>query len=85
MASPKMTPRIVELAAKISASVTELQDLLSAQGVDSPSFDEDSAERLPSNTFHLQDVVIDAAAELQELLMEPIPLAFKSTAVGDSH
>ncbi|KAF7539506.1 hypothetical protein G7054_g2088 [Neopestalotiopsis clavispora] len=84
MASPKMTPRIVELAAKISASVTELQDLLSAQGVDSPSFDEDSAERLPSNTFHLQDVVIDAAAELQELLMEPIPLAFKSIATTNA-
>ncbi|KAI1850095.1 hypothetical protein JX266_004474 [Neoarthrinium moseri] len=73
-----MTPRIVELAAKISASVTEMQELLSAQGVTSPSFDEDSPERLPPNTFHLQGEVLDATAELHELLMDPIPITFKS-------
>ncbi|KAI0410560.1 sterigmatocystin 8-O-methyltransferase [Xylaria grammica] len=33
MASPKSSPRIIELAAKISASVTELRELLSAQGL----------------------------------------------------
>ncbi|KAI1453493.1 sterigmatocystin 8-O-methyltransferase [Annulohypoxylon moriforme] len=80
MASPNETPRIVELAAKINASVTELQKLLLAQGVPSPSFDEDSPERLPPSTFHLQDAVLDATAELHELLMDPIPLAFKFTA-----
>ncbi|KAI3317134.1 sterigmatocystin 8-O-methyltransferase [Xylariaceae sp. AK1471] len=80
MASPNTTPRIVELAAKISASVTELQGHLLAQGVPSPSFAEDSPERLPPNTFHLQDAVLDATAELHELLMEPIPLIFKFSA-----
>ncbi|KAI1386464.1 sterigmatocystin 8-O-methyltransferase [Hypoxylon trugodes] len=80
MASSNKTPRIVELAVKINTHVTELQELLSAQGVPSPSFDEDSPERLPPSTFHLQDAVLDATAELHELLMDPIPLAFKFSA-----
>ncbi|RWA07701.1 hypothetical protein EKO27_g7404 [Xylaria grammica] len=80
VASPKSSPRIIELAAKISASVTELQELLSAQGVPSPSFDEDSPGRLPPSAFHLQDAVLDATAELHELLMEPVPLTFKFSA-----
>jgi len=81
MASPNTTPRIVELAAKISASVAELQALLSAQKWPSPSFDEDSPERLPPNAFHLQDAVLDATAELHELLMDPIRMVFQFGAV----
>ncbi|KAI1198527.1 sterigmatocystin 8-O-methyltransferase [Nemania serpens] len=80
MESSSRTPQIVELAAKISASVSQLQELLSAQGVPSPSFTEDSPDRLPANTFHLQDAVLDATAELHELLMEPVRLIFKFCA-----
>ncbi|KAI1810153.1 sterigmatocystin 8-O-methyltransferase [Poronia punctata] len=80
MTSHTTTPRIIELAAKISASVTELQELLSAEGVPSPSFDEDSPEHLPPSAFLLQDAVLDATAELHELLMDPIPLTFKFSA-----
>ncbi|KAI1439591.1 sterigmatocystin 8-O-methyltransferase [Annulohypoxylon stygium] len=70
MESPRKTPRIVELAAKINASVTELQGLLSAQGMPSPSFNKDSSEH----------AVLDATTELHELLMDPIPLTFKFSA-----
>jgi hypothetical protein len=81
MESSSTTPRIVELAAKISSSVSQLQELLSAQGVPSPSFTEDSPERLPANTFDLQDAVLDATTELHELLMEPVRLIFRFCAV----
>ncbi|CAG9950383.1 unnamed protein product [Clonostachys rosea f. rosea IK726] len=80
MESSSTTPRIVELAAKISSSVSQLQELLSAQGVPSPSFTEDSPERLPANTFGLQDAVLDATTELHELLMEPVRLIFRFCA-----
>ncbi|KAI1500603.1 sterigmatocystin 8-O-methyltransferase [Biscogniauxia marginata] len=48
MASPRTAPRMIVLAAKISSSVAEFQELLSAQGVPSPSFAEDSPECLPA-------------------------------------
>lgn len=81
MESSSTSPRIVELAGKISVSVSQLQELLSAQGVPSPAFTEDSPERLPANTLHLQDAVLDATAELHELLTEPVRLIFKFCAV----
>ncbi|KAI1448539.1 sterigmatocystin 8-O-methyltransferase [Annulohypoxylon stygium] len=80
MESSSTSPRIVELAGKISVSVSQLQELLSAQGVPSPAFTEDSPERLPANTLHLQDAVLDATAELHELLTEPVRLIFKFCA-----
>lgn len=81
MESSSTSPRIVELAAKISISVSQIQKLLSSQGVPSPSFTENSPERLPANTLHLQDAVLDATTELHELLMEPVRLIFKFCAV----
>ncbi|KAI1660016.1 sterigmatocystin 8-O-methyltransferase [Daldinia decipiens] len=83
MASPNTTPRIVELAAQISTSVAELQERLSAQGVPSPSFAEDNPEFLPANVAHLQDAVLDATAELNELLMDPLTLIFKFGAISN--
>ncbi|KAH9890829.1 sterigmatocystin 8-O-methyltransferase [Xylariomycetidae sp. FL2044] len=81
MASPNnKTSRMVELAGKINTCVTELQELLSAQGLPPPSFDEDSPERLPPSAFHLQDAVLDATTELHDLLMDPVPLAFDISA-----
>lgn len=53
MASSSNTPRIVELAAQISAFVAELQEHLSAQGVPSPTFDEDSPLFLPVDVSYI--------------------------------
>ncbi|KAH9997808.1 sterigmatocystin 8-O-methyltransferase [Xylariaceae sp. FL0662B] len=78
-----IAPRIVELAAKISASVDELQELLSARGLPSPSFEGDSPECLPADMSHLQDAVLDATAELHELLLDPMSLVFKFSAISN--
>jgi hypothetical protein len=80
MESSTKSSRIVELAAKISESVSQLQDILSSQGLPSPSFTENGPERLPANTSDLQDTVLDATTELHELLMEPVRLIFKFCA-----
>ena len=81
MASSENTPRITELAAQISKSVTELQEQLSAQGAPTPSFAEDNPENLPADVSHLKDAVLDATAELHELLLDPLSLLFKFGAV----
>lgn len=81
MASPNTTPRIVELAAQISASIAELQERLSAQGVPSPTFDEDSPASFPDNVSNLRTQVLDATAELHEVLMEPLMLVYKFAGV----
>lgn len=82
MASPNSSPQIVALADKISTAVAELQGLLSAQGVPSPSWAENNPECLPANVASLQDTVLDATAELHELLLEPFSLVFKFAAHG---
>ncbi|KAI1405546.1 sterigmatocystin 8-O-methyltransferase [Hypoxylon fuscum] len=83
MAPPDATPRIVALAAKISSSVAELQECLSAQGVESPSFAENSPPNLPSDVSHVRDDVLDATAELHELLLEPLMLIYKLAGVSN--
>jgi hypothetical protein len=85
MAPTDVTPRIVELAAKISTSVAELQAYLSAQGVESPSFAENSPPNLPSDVHHLRDDVLDATAELYEVLLEPLMLIYKFAGVMIIH
>jgi hypothetical protein len=76
------TPRIVELAAQISSSVTKLQEKLSAQGAPTPSFAENGPESLPSDVSSLKDAVLDATAELHEILLDPLYLIFKFAAVS---
>ncbi|KAI0976132.1 sterigmatocystin 8-O-methyltransferase [Xylaria arbuscula] len=83
MAPPDATPKIVELAAKISSSVAELQDYLSAQGLESPSFDESSPPNLPSDVRQIRDDVLDATAELHEVLLEPLMLIYKFAGVSN--
>ncbi|KAG8161933.1 hypothetical protein KVR01_007698 [Diaporthe batatas] len=83
MASTKNMPRMVELAAQISTAVSEMQERLTAQGAPSPSWAEDSPESLPLDLFDLRDAVIDASAELQELLMEPMMLIFKFASISN--
>ncbi|KAI1120943.1 sterigmatocystin 8-O-methyltransferase [Nemania abortiva] len=77
MSPPDATPKIVELAAKISSSVAELQEHLSAQGLESPSFAEDSPPTLPTELHKIRDDVLDATAELHEVLLEPLMLLYR--------
>ncbi|KAH7076820.1 S-adenosyl-L-methionine-dependent methyltransferase [Paraphoma chrysanthemicola] len=82
MASNNNTiPRIVELAAQISSSVTKLQEKLSAQGAATPSFAEDGPELLPEDVSSLKDAVLDATAELHEILLDPLLLLFKFASI----
>lgn len=82
MASPNTTANIVELAAQISTAVAQLQEQLSAQGAPSPSFAEDSPENLPPDVSHLKDTILDATANLHEMLLDPLALLFKFASVG---
>ena len=75
------TPRIVELAAQISASVAKLQEKLSAQGAATPSFAENGPESLPNDASSLKDAVLDATAELHEILLDPVLLLYKFASV----
>jgi len=80
--SNNTTPRIVELAAQISSSVTKLQEKLSAQGAATPSFAENGPELLPDDVSSLKDAVLDATAELHEILLDPLLLLFKFASVS---
>jgi len=75
------TPRIVELAAKISSSVVQLQHQLEVKGTPTPSFSEDQPESLPADVADLKNAVLDATAELHELLLDPLMLLFKFAGV----
>jgi hypothetical protein len=73
MAANTSTPRIVELANTISAFVSQIQEALSAQNL-SVSFDEDAPASLPLELSDAKDAVLDATAELRDLLLEPMNL-----------
>ncbi|GKT85912.1 sterigmatocystin 8-O-methyltransferase [Colletotrichum tofieldiae] len=75
MAIAKSTPRIVELATKIN-----LQAVLDAKGAPSPSFDENSPPKLPKEAGDAQDAILDATAELHDILLEPTTLVLKNSA-----
>ncbi|PVI04128.1 S-adenosyl-L-methionine-dependent methyltransferase [Periconia macrospinosa] len=77
------TPRIVELAAQISTSVAQLQEQLSAQGLPSPSFDESFNATYPPNVTQLRDSLLDASAELHELLLDPLMVLFKFASISN--
>lgn len=75
--------RIVQLAATISESVANIEDILSSQGVETPSFTADAPKSFPKEINSARDAVIDATAELHDLLLEPLILIFKHGAVGN--
>ncbi|KAF4633293.1 hypothetical protein G7Y89_g4831 [Cudoniella acicularis] len=77
MATNTSIPRIVHLAAIIGDSVTKIHEVLSAQNVPTPSFDEDTPTSLPKEVSDAQDAVLDATAELFDLLLEPLTLVYK--------
>jgi hypothetical protein len=75
-------PRIAQLAEDITKSVTKLLEILSTQGVPAPSFNDDGPFFLPKEASSAQDVILDATAELHELLMEPLNLVYKQGGVS---
>lgn len=75
--------RIVELADTIQRSVTELDAVLRLKGLPTPSFDEDaSPDPLPFEAQKAQDAVLDATAELHDILLEPTALVLKTISVS---
>jgi hypothetical protein len=81
MASKLSLSRIVQLARIISASVDEIEEGLVAEGIDSPSFDEDVAFKIPLELSTQHDAVLDATAELHDLLLEPLNLIHRHAGV----
>lgn len=81
MASKIPTSRIVQLAAIVSTSVAEIDAVLAAKGLSSPSFDEDAPDSLPQEVSAAKDAVLDAAAELRDLLLDPLDQVYKYNGV----
>ncbi|CAN8104537.1 unnamed protein product [Discula destructiva] len=71
MVSHESLPRIVQLANVISASTTKIQEVLTAKNLPSPSFDEDYHFELHPEAAEAHDAVLDATAELHDLLSDP--------------
>lgn len=83
MASTPSTSRLTQLATSILASVTKLEDMLSKQGHPSPSFDENAPALLPKDTVTVRDLIVDSAAEIQDLLQGPLDIIYRHGSVSD--
>ncbi|KAK8071291.1 S-adenosyl-L-methionine-dependent methyltransferase [Apiospora hydei] len=69
--------RIVELAQSIIDGVAQLETVFSDKGLPFPSFEEDAPHNFPLEAFDARDVVLDASAELYDLLLDPVTLMLK--------
>ncbi|KAH8751348.1 putative Sterigmatocystin 8-O-methyltransferase [Diaporthe sp. PMI_573] len=67
-------PRIIQLANTISSSSAKIQKVLDVENIPSPSFDEATSYSVPLDLVEDHDAVIDATAELHDLLLEPLNL-----------
>lgn len=83
MASNLSTSRLTELTISILESVGKLEEMLSKQGYPSPSFDEDAPALLPKNTVSIRDLIVDSAAEIQDLLQGPLDIIYRHGSVSD--
>jgi hypothetical protein len=81
---PESTSRIVHLTKVLGQAVADLERVLAENGQPSPSFDPDSPTPFPKETDDVRDVALDAAAEIYDLLMEPMALLYKKTGVSCS-
>ncbi|KAL1848712.1 hypothetical protein Daus18300_013502 [Diaporthe australafricana] len=79
VSTPASASRIVRLSKVLSQAVADLEHVLAAQGQPTPSFDQDSPTLFPTETDDLRDTALDAAAEIYDLLMEPMALLYKKT------
>ncbi|KAH8158771.1 hypothetical protein CIB48_g9479 [Xylaria polymorpha] len=73
MAQQTTEPRIAQLAKVISTSVSKLQDILVAHN---------APFELPKEVSDVQDAIVDATAELPDLLFDLVNLLFLSGAVS---
>ncbi|KUJ18481.1 S-adenosyl-L-methionine-dependent methyltransferase [Mollisia scopiformis] len=69
--------RILQLAAIINKSVIAIHEILSANNLNSPSFDEYAPASFPEDISGARDAVLDATSELYDLLLEPLTLIYK--------
>lgn len=82
MTSVEDVPRIIHPANVISASATKIQEALSAENVPSLSFDEIASNAVPSRVSAEQDSLLDATAELHDLLLELLNLIHRHCGVS---
>jgi len=75
-------PKLVQLAATINTSIAKIQEVLDSLGGPSPSFAED-APPLPPGISEARDAVLDATAELHDLLTEPLTMIHRAARVGN--
>ena len=83
MDSDQPIPRIEQLVATIGNSVAKLQEILSSKGLPPPSFDENAQFALPEEVIDYQDNILDATAELHDLLLEPLNLIHRHGGVSE--
>lgn len=76
------TTRIAQLSDIIRQSTDRLDSLLAAKGHPSPSFDQNSPGSYPVETDDVRDKILDATAELYDLVMEPMAMLYKKTGVS---
>ncbi|KAF7527536.1 hypothetical protein G7054_g10430 [Neopestalotiopsis clavispora] len=77
MSSDVPGSHIAKLTASLLQAVSKLEEILHAQGVPSPSFDEDAPHLLPTEAVRVRDQAIDYAAEIQDLLQGPLDLIYR--------
>ena len=82
MASKESVSRLRQLADTISASVRKIEEGLSAKGIATPSFDQDASFNIPLELSTDHDAVLDATAELHDLLLEPLNLVHRHGGVS---
>ena len=82
MSSNESLSRIKELANTISASVHKIEEVLSAKGIATPSFDENASFNIPLELSSEHDAVLDATGELHDLLLEPLNLIHRHGGVS---
>ncbi|EQK98076.1 hypothetical protein G6O67_007694 [Ophiocordyceps sinensis] len=73
--------RIAQLAATITKSVARLDEIMSINRLQEPSFDEDAPSVVfPKEALEARDAILDAAAEVSDLLLDPPALLRKNGA-----
>ncbi|KAH7384627.1 putative Sterigmatocystin 8-O-methyltransferase [Pyrenochaeta sp. MPI-SDFR-AT-0127] len=82
MASKESLSRIAQLANTISASVRKIEEGLYAKGIVLPSFDENASFNIPLELNNDHDAVLDATAELHDLLLEPLNLVHRHGGIA---
>lgn len=69
---PTSYSRIKELAARIQAQTTELDEQLSSYGLPSPTFETSAVDELPPALHGVQNSLLEAADELILLVRGPL-------------